>query len=128
VTPRGQTVRRQRDPRVRRFLGAWLVLATVLVGLAVAVVAVRAREFDLGYRLARLRLEIRTAEELNRQLRMEQTMLSSPTRIERAATALGLTAPIPGQVRIAREFVTAGPGVASSHVAQTPAPSGARLR
>jgi hypothetical protein len=44
--------------------------------------------------------------------------LTSPARLERQARELGLMPPAPAQVRLAREYVTRGSGLAAARLAR----------
>ena len=50
-----------------------------------------------------------------RQLEVEIATLQSPARVEQRARQLGLVAPARQQVRLAREYVPAGTGLAAAH-------------
>ena len=101
------------DPRVRRVLGVALATSALLVAGALTVVGVRLEQVHLAYRLDALRGDrTRTAETI-RQLEIEVATLRSPSRIEARARQIGLVAPGRDQVRLAREYVTAGTGLAA---------------
>jgi hypothetical protein len=53
------------------------------------------------------------AAETIRQLEIEVATLRSPSRIETRARQIGLVAPGRDQVRLAREYVSAGTGLAA---------------
>jgi cell division protein FtsL len=71
------------------------------------------QQVHLAYQLDGLRAERERAETLNRQLEVEVATLRSPGRVEAGARQLGMIAPGPGQVVLAREFVAGPVGVAA---------------
>jgi cell division protein FtsL len=103
---------------VRRSLGLAVACAVCLVLAALAVVAVRVQQVHLGYRLDALRAERGRTEVLLGQLEVQVATLSAPRRVEAQARQLGLTAPAPDQIRIAREFVAGGSGMAAARAAR----------
>ncbi len=88
--------------------GALLVVLTGLV-----VVGLRVQQVHLAYQLDTLRVERGRLEALVRQLEVEVATLRSPRRLEQRARQLGLAPPVPGQVRLAREFVAGTTGLAA---------------
>ena len=98
----------------RAFVGALLVCAALVCG-ALGVVGLRVQQVHLAYQLDRLRGERQQIETTIRQLEVEVATLQSPGRIEQRARQLGLVAPDRGQVRLAREYVPAGTGLAAAH-------------
>jgi len=110
-----QRLHQEQDPRVRRtFVGA-LLLSAALVCAALGVVGLRVQQVHLAYQLDRLRGERQQIETSIRQLEVEVAALQSPGRIEQRARQLGLVAPDRRQVRLAREYVPAGTGLAAAH-------------
>ena len=108
-----QRLHHEADPRVRRALGVALATSALLVAGALTVVGVRLEQVHLAYRLDALRGDrARTAETI-RQLEVEVATLRSPSRIEARARQIGLLTPGRDQVRLAREYVTAGVGLAA---------------
>ncbi len=103
---------RERDPRARRALAAAVAGAAALIGSGLLVVGLRVHQVELGYRLDALQAERARMEALLRQLEVEVATLRSPGRVEARARQLGLTAPAPRQVRLAREYVADGGGLA----------------
>jgi cell division protein FtsL len=103
------------DPRVRRSLAGALLAAVVVVGSALGLVGLRVQEIHLAYRLDALRAERTRTETLIRQLEIEVATLRSPVRLEQRARRLGMAPPTPEQVRLAREYVTAGSGFAAAN-------------
>ncbi len=111
-----QRLHREQDPRVRRALARARVCAVLLVGPALGVVALRVQQVHLGYRLDALRGERTRVERAIRELEVEVATLRSPGRLEGRARQLGMTSPVVGQVRLAREYVTGGAGVAAARL------------
>ena len=109
-----QRLHREPDPRVRRSFAAALALSGVLVVVALLVVGLRVQQVHLAYRLDALRAERARTETLIRQLEIEVATLRSPVRVDQRARQLGLTAPAPEQVRLAREYVTGTTGLAAA--------------
>ena len=97
-----QRLHREPDPRVRRSFAAALALSAVLVVVALLLVGLRVQQVHLAYRLDALRAERARTETLIRQLEIEVATLRSPVRVDQRARQLGLTAPAPDQVRLAR--------------------------
>lgn len=105
---------RERDRRRLRAMMLSLACAGFLVALVLAVVGLRVQQVRMSYRLDGLRAARAEMEETRGQLRVELATLRSLARIEgRARTELGMVTPGPDQVRLAREFVPGGPGLAS---------------
>src|SRR6266850_2389966 len=108
-----QRLHREPDPRVRRVLGVALATSALLVAGALTVVGVRLEQVHLAYRLDALRGDRTRAAETIRQLEIEVATLRSPSRLETRARQIGLVAPARDQVRLAREYVSAGTGLAA---------------
>ena len=113
-----QQLHRERDPRVSRSVTLALTGALLLVVCALAVVGFRVQSIHLGYRMDALRADHTELTALVRQLEVELATLRSPGRVESRARQLGLTAPARQQVRLAREYVAGGSGVAAAHQAR----------
>ena len=109
-----QRLHREPDPRVRRSFAAALALSAVVVVVALLLVGLRVQQVHLAYRLDALRAERTRTETLIRQLEIEVATLRSPVRVDQRARQLGLTAPAPDQVRLAREYVTGTTGLAAA--------------
>jgi len=91
-----------------------VIVAMVLVALVVAIAgSIRvSRQHDVlryGYELSRRSEHVRALRETQRKLELEQAMLSSPNRIRRLATELGMTTISPDKIRV----VNARPGIAA---------------
>jgi cell division protein FtsL len=91
---------------------AALVGAALLVGGALALVGARVEQVHLTYRLDALRDQRARVEATVRQLEIEVATLRSPGRVEMRARQLGMIAPSRNQVRLAREYVAGGTGLA----------------
>ena len=101
-------------------------MSAALVGGGLGVVGLRVQQVQLAYELDRLQRERTQVETAIRQLEVEVATLRAPARIEQRARRLGLTAPERQQVRLAREFVPAGTGLAVAHRSRVAAaPDGA---
>lgn len=87
-------------PTLRAAVGCMLIVAGLATGLGVGHVASRQRVIRLGYELTDAVSELRRMEEENRRLRLERSVLTNPARIERLAFAMGMTRPVPGQLRV----------------------------
>jgi hypothetical protein len=105
-------VRLEQDPRARALVRRALAGGIASVAALLVVVGLRVHSTDLGYRLDALRGEQARLGTLIRQLDVEVATLKSPARIETRARQLGLGAPAPDQVRLAREYVQGGQGLA----------------
>ena len=113
-----QRLHREQDPRARRSAALLLLCSIVLVGLALGAVAVRIEQVHLAYRLDALRAERARTDVLLRQLEVELATLRSPGRLEQRARQLGMTVPSLTQVKLAREFMPGGSGVAAARQAR----------
>ncbi len=109
-----QRLHREHDPRARRILVAALAAAAVLVGGALTVVGMRVQQVQLAYRLDEVRARHARVEANVRQLEIEVATLRSPGRVEARARQLGLVAPGRDQIRLAREYVAGGAGLAAT--------------
>lgn len=56
----------------------------------------------IGYELNEARNQLRTLHEDQNRLRLEESVLTNPGRIEKLASSLGMISPTPDQVRIVR--------------------------
>ena len=100
---------------------AALTGALLIVAFALTVVGLRVHAVHLGYRMDALRANRAELNSLVRQLEVETATLRSPARVESRARELGLVAPAPQQVRLAREYVAGGSGIAAAHQARVEA-------
>jgi cell division protein FtsL len=108
-----QRLHREPDRRVRRSLVVTLATSALLAAGALTVAGVRIEQVHLAYRLDALRSERGRAQEQIRQLEIEVATLRSPGRLEARARQIGLVAPARDQVRLAKEYVTGGTGLAA---------------
>jgi cell division protein FtsL len=115
-SPRQQRPHREQDPRVRRSFVTALAGAALLVAVGLGLVALRVHDVQLAYRLDALRAEHAHTTQLIRELEIEIATLRAPRRLESRARELGMTAPAPHQVRLAREYVPAATGTAAARV------------
>ena len=109
-----QRLHREHDPRARRILVAVLAFAALAVGGALILVGMRVQQVQLAYRLDELRTQHARAQGNVRQLEIEVATLRSPGRLEARARKLGLVAPGRDQIRLAREYVAGGAGLAAT--------------
>lgn len=124
--PVGQEVaarfHRERDRGRLRRMGAAVALGAVLMTGLLGVVGLRAQQVRLSYRMDALRVTRAEAEELNRRMKVELATLRSLARIEaKARHELGMVAPGPDQVQLAREFVAGGGGMSRAATPRTAA-------
>ena len=93
--------RRQRDaPSVRPVVIALVIFACCLVIAGVIRVQRQHEVLRLGYALSKKSEEVRRLRETRRQLELELATLSSPDRIRRLATQLGMTTVAPDRIRV----------------------------
>ena len=86
--------------RGQRIAVTAIIAAAVLAGfVAVSEVKHHHRLVKLSYDLSEATGELREAEEENRRLRLERSLLLAPERIERLAGELGMIRPEPAQIR-----------------------------
>ena len=122
MTAKPQRLVRDPDPRARRSLVGALLASALFVAAGLGVVALRVESVSLAYQLDALRTERRTIENRIRELEIEVATLRSPARVEQRARQLGLVVPARDQIRLAREYVTGGTGLAAAHLARIEAP------
>ena len=83
---------------------AVVIALVLLAGALTAVGLIRvSRQHDvlrLGYELSRKSEQVRQLRETRRQLELEHATLSSPDRIRRFATQLGMTPVPPDRIRV----------------------------
>jgi cell division protein FtsL len=98
---------------VRSVVVAMVIVACVLTGLGVVRVTRQHEVLALGYQLDRESERLRQAKETNRRLQVELATHTSPERIRRLATQLGMTPVPPDRIRIidvpSRKKVAAAP-------------------
>lgn len=100
------SVVRERDRRRLRAMAGVLCLGGLLVGGVLGYVWLHVQRVRVSYVLEDLRALRGDVEEQNRKLQVEISSLRSFARVDSAARRLGLTEPVRGQVRLAREFLT----------------------
>jgi len=108
-----QRLHHEPDRRVRRSLVVALATAALLAAGALTVAGVRIEQVHLAYRLDALRSERGRAQERIRQLEVEVATLRSPGRLEARARQIGLVVAARDQIRLAKEYVTGGTGLAA---------------
>ncbi len=108
-----QRLHHEPDRRVRRSLVVALATAALLAAGALTVAGVRIEQVNLAYRLDALRSARGRAQERIRQLEIEVATLRSPGRLEARARQIGLVVPARDQIRLAKEYVTGGTGLAA---------------
>jgi len=123
-----QQLHRDHDPRVRRLLAAALLCAALIVLSALAAAGLRVQQVRLAYRLDALHTERAGVESMVRQLEIEVATLGSPGRLDVRARQLGMTSPGREQVRLAREYVAGGTGLAADWSLRADAAGTAGLR
>ena len=79
---------------------ALVIAAICLVTAGVIRVRRQHEVLQLGYQLSRKSEEVRRLRETRRQLELEYATLSSPERIRRLATQLGMTTVAPDKIRV----------------------------
>jgi cell division protein FtsL len=99
---------RECDRRRLRAMAGVLAVGCFLVGGVLGYVWLQVQRVRVSYELEDLRSLRTDVEEQNRKLRLELYSLRSLARVDSAARRLGLTEPGRDQVRLAREFVSAG--------------------
>ena len=123
-----QRLHREQDPRIRRSLIGALLVSAALVGGGLGVVGLRVQQVHLAYQLDRLHRERGQVETAIRQLEVEVATLRAPARVEQKARQLGLATPDRQQIRLAREFVPTGSGLAAAHRSRVAAAPDASTR
>jgi cell division protein FtsL len=87
-------------PRVRPVVIALVIAAICLATAGVIRVKRQHEVLRLGYELSKKSEEVRKLRETRRQLELEHATLSSPDRIRRLATQLGMTHVAPDKIRV----------------------------
>jgi cell division protein FtsL len=90
-------------------------VSAALVSATLGVVGLRVQQVHLAYQLDHLHRERAEVAAAIRQLEVEVATLKAPARVEQRARQLGLTSPDRQQIRLAREYVPAGTGLAAAH-------------
>jgi len=87
-------------PSVRALVVTMIALACALVAVGVVRVARQHEVLQLGFQLARESEQVRELREVRRRLEIERATLTSPDRIRRLATELGMTPVSPDKIRV----------------------------
>lgn len=107
IQDQASTIVRERDRRRLRAMAGLLCLGGVLVAAVLGYVWLHVQRVRISYELETLRGARGRLEEHQRKLQLELASLRAFARVDSAARRLGLTAPTPDQVRLAREYVVA---------------------
>ena len=86
------------DPERRREMRIFTAVVTVLFALAMIYVWQHFSSIEMGYKIEAQKIQVETLREENRQLRLNESQLTEPGRIDKLAQQLGLNQPQPGQV------------------------------
>jgi len=84
----------QRAREMRSFAGAMAVLFVLIMVYGWQ----HFSAIEYGYRIEARKLQLEVLNEQNRELRLTESQLAAPARIDRMARGLGLNQPMPGQV------------------------------
>jgi cell division protein FtsL len=85
---------------VRSVVIAMVMAASLLTAIGVIRVSRQHEVLQLGLQLSREAEHVRRLEEVRRRLELEHATLTAPDRIQRLATALGMTQVPPDRIRI----------------------------
>ena len=105
IQDQSTSIVRERDRRRLRAMAGMLCLGCVLVGAVLGYVWLQVQRVRVSYETEALRNARARLEEQNRKLQLELASLRAFARVDSAARRLGLTAPAPDQIRLAREYV-----------------------
>lgn len=97
---------------VRIVVVALVVLALALTGIGVVRVTRQHDVLRQGLRLSKASEHVRKLREVRRQLELEYAIQSSPERIRRLATQLGMTTVAPDKIRVVTPQAPAVPRTA----------------
>ncbi len=86
------------DPERRREMRMFAAVMTVLFCLAMVYVWQHFSAIEMGYKIEAQKTQVEVLREQNRQLRLNESQLTEPGRIDKIARQLGLDQPAPGQV------------------------------
>jgi len=92
---------------MRSIVIAMIALAVALTTVGVVKVTHQHEVLRLGFELSRKSEHVRELREARRQLELEHATLTSPDRIRRLATQLGMQPVAPDRIRIAHPNQTA---------------------
>lgn len=87
-------------PSLKVIIGVIVVLALLLTGVGVTRVTHQHEVLALGLELSRTTDKIAQLAETRRELELERAMLTSPDRIKKLATQLGMTTVAPERIRV----------------------------
>jgi len=87
-------------PSVRIVVIAMIAVACTLTGVGLIMVQRQHEVLRLGYQLSREAEHVRRLHEVRHHLEVERATLTSPDRIRRLATQLGMAAVPPDRIRI----------------------------
>ena len=88
------------NQHTRRTLALMLVGSLSLLGLGLLRVEQRHEIIRLGYQLSEARDELEQVRQEQNRLRLEETVLTNPGRIEKLASSLGMIRPKPDQLKV----------------------------
>ena len=86
------------DPERRRDMRMFTAVMSVLFCLAMVYVWQHFSAIEMGYKIEAQKTQVEVLREQNRQLRLNESQLTEPGRIDKIARQLGLDQPAPGQV------------------------------
>ena len=102
------------DPERRKEMRMFTAVMTVLFCLAMVYVWQHFSAIEMGYKIEAQKTQVEVLREQNRQLRLNESQLTEPGRIDKIARQLGLDQPAPGQVVRTEAFTgQEAPAVAS---------------
>ena len=102
------------DPERRKEMRMFSAVMTVLFCLAMVYVWQHFSAIEMGYKIEAQKTQVEVLREQNRQLRLNESQLTEPGRIDKIARQLGLDQPAPGQVIRTEAFTgQEAPAVAS---------------
>ena len=86
------------DPERRKEMRMFSAVMAVLFCLAMVYVWQHFSSIEMGYKIEAQKIQVESLREQNRQLRLNESQLTEPGRIDKIARQLGLDQPAPGQV------------------------------
>ena len=86
--------------KTRARVASMMIVAMAVLGLGLYRVNRRHQLIRIGYELSSARGDLRKLQEEQNRLRLEESVLTSPARIEQIAGSLGMIRPTPDQLRI----------------------------
>lgn len=109
------------DPERRKEMRSFTIAMSVFFFLTMVYVWQHFSAIEVGYKVEAQKQQVEQLREENRQLRLQDAMLSDPQRIDKIARQLGLDEPLPGQVVRIDANGNAQPVVAQVQAPQMPA-------